>query len=305
MGENEPDSKTDLVDLPLCALHVMEAGEGPPLIIVPATISELENWVELVRFMGQWFRTYFFELPGHGQSTPLPAAFTSDLVAGAVGQLADHIGAQRFSLMGFSFGGILAMKTFLLLRQRIDSVIFISPCVTGRALLLTRPQRFAASQLNRLLKIPSIRSFLYKAAQNKTNARRLARLVHVVGKVENYREFESRLAKMRPSMIEIVSRELDEILGAEFPLPESKYETPCHFAMSVNDPVLHYRTTLDALRSQFLNVRVTELSFRFHQPPRAFTLDELNHSFRDTLAESLLRGPRSGDTPGQAQFPKP
>jgi len=106
-------------------------------------------------------------------------------------------------------------------------------------------------------------------------------------------------------MIEIVSRELDEILGAQFPFSESKYETPCHFAMSVNDPVLHYATSLDALRSQFLNLRVTELSFRFHQPPRAFTMDELNESFRDTLANSLHRGPRSGDAPQQALFLKP
>jgi pimeloyl-ACP methyl ester carboxylesterase len=198
MGEKEPGFRTHLIDLPLCSLHVMEAGEGPPLIIVPATLSDLENWTDLVRFIGQWFRAYFFELPGHGQSTALPAAFTSDLVAVAVAQLADRVGARRFNLMGFSFGGILAMKTFLLLRHRIDSVILISPCVTGRALLLTRPQRFAAILLNRLLKIQSVRSFLFKAAQNKTNARRLATLVHVVGKVENHRELEAKLPKMRP-----------------------------------------------------------------------------------------------------------
>jgi len=76
MGENERGFRTHLVDLPLCSLHVMESGDGPPLIIVPATISELENWADLVRFIGQWFRAYFFELPGHGQSTALPADFT-------------------------------------------------------------------------------------------------------------------------------------------------------------------------------------------------------------------------------------
>jgi len=41
-----------------------------PLIIVPATISELENWLSLAQFMAQWFHVYFFELPGHGRSEP-------------------------------------------------------------------------------------------------------------------------------------------------------------------------------------------------------------------------------------------
>jgi pimeloyl-ACP methyl ester carboxylesterase len=246
--------------------------------------------VDLVRFVGQWFRAYFFELPGHGQSTPLAVPFTSELVATVVGQLVDRIGAQRFNLMGFSFGGILAMKTFLLLRQRIEKVVLISPCVTQRALRLTGPQRFAAVQLNGLLKSPSVRAFLDGAAQSRTKSRWLARIVHVVGKVENYRQLEVRLAKMGPSLIEIVSRELDEILGAEFLRPEAKYENPCHFAMSVNDPVLDYQTTLETLRSHFRKVHVSELSFPFHQPPRAFTFDELNDSFRATVAESILKG---------------
>jgi len=287
VAPSSPAVKTCLVDLPLCTLHVMETGEGPPLIIVPATISELENWEDLVRFFGQWFRARFFELPGHGKSTPLPSAFTSDLVAAAVAQLADHVGAERFNLMGFSFGGILAMKTFLLLRERIDRVILLSPCVNKGALLLTRPQKLAVIQLNRLLKSPSVRTFLFRVAQTKANAHWLARFLNVIGRVENYRQLEHKLASIRPSLIEIVSREVDEILGAEFPHPEFRYETPCHFAMSVNDPLLHYPTTLDELRCHFRNLNVTELSFQFHQPPRAFTLDELNHSFGATVARSI------------------
>ena len=58
-----PTYKTYFIDLPLARLHVMETGRGVPLIMVPATISELENWISLAQFMGQWFRVFFFELP--------------------------------------------------------------------------------------------------------------------------------------------------------------------------------------------------------------------------------------------------
>ena len=282
-----PSSRTYLVQLPLCTLHVMESGSGPPLIIVPATVSELENWADLVRFTAQWFRAYFFELPGHGQSSPLPATFTSDQVAATVSQLVDHIGAERFSLMGFSFGGILAMKTFHLLRTKIDRMIFISPCVTKEALLLTRVQRLAAIQLNSLLKRPPIRDFLYRVAQKKRYARMLASFMHTLGKVENVHHLEHKLATMRPSLIEIVSRELDEILGIEFSTPDSRYDIPCHVAMSVHDPLLDFGTTVRELGRHFSDMHVTELPFRFHQPPRPFTFDELNQLFRPTAAGFL------------------
>lgn len=279
------------MELPQCCLHVMEAGEGPPLIIVPATVSELENWTDLVRFMGQWFRAYFFELPGHGMSTPLCGTFTSEAVAAVVGELADHVAAPRFSLMGFSFGGILAMKAFTLLQARIDRLVLISPCLTQRALQLTRAQRLAALQFNRLLKSPSVQGLLYGAAQNRTSARWLARLLHAVGKVENIRQLEAKLMQMRPSLMGIVSRELDEILGAEFSHPASRYDVPCHVAMSIHDPILDFETTMQELRCHFQDLHVTELFFRFHQPPRPFTLDELNGSFQAVVAASLAGYP--------------
>lgn len=287
LTEAVPGYRTYLVNLPLCTLHVMEAGSGPPLIMVPATISELDNWRDLVRFMAQWFRVYFFELPGHGLSTPFSGEFSSDLVAQAVGQFVDHIGAERFNLMGFSFGGVLAMKTFVLLRERIDRLVLIAPCITCRALLLSRAQQFTAHQLNRLLKAAKIRSILVRSMQSRASRRGIARLLHLVGKVEHYRQLDGKLASIRPSVIEVVSHELDEILGAEFPHPQKKHSTPCYFAMSIYDPLLDHQMTLDELRHHFKNIQATELYFPFHQPPRPFTFDELNRDFAKTVAEFM------------------
>ncbi len=100
------------MDLPLSNLHIMEAGEGEPLIITPATISELENWCHLTQFMAQWFHVYFFELPGHGESSVFDGKFSSQKVAELIEQLVDELGIERFNLMGFSFGGILVMRTY-------------------------------------------------------------------------------------------------------------------------------------------------------------------------------------------------
>lgn len=291
-----PRCQTRLVPLGLCVLHVMEAGDGPPLVVVPATVSELENWSSLVQFLAQWFHVYFFELPGHGRSTALQEGFSSDRVALAVAELVDWIGADRFSLMGFSFGGLLAMKTYRLLQDRIDRLILLSPCLTSRALRLSRARRRAASALNRLLKIKDARTFLVDGMRLTAGRRGMAHLIHLVGKVENTRQLEQKLGRLSPCLVEIIACELDEILNAELSPPPSRHDTPCYFAMSVRDPLLDYKITRAELERHFANSQVFELTFPFHQPPRAFTFEELNAQFRSTVAAFLV-GLQPGSKP--------
>ena len=286
-----PRCETHMVPLPLCSLHVMTAGSGPPLIIVPATISELENWVDLVQFMGLWFRSHFFELPGHGASTAFSSEFSSELVAVAVGQLADRLGAERFNLMGFSFGGILAMKTYELLKHRIDRVVLLAPCVTRRALRLSAVQWVIARQLNRLLKQTNARDSLHAWVQSPGTAMLVAQALHLVGKVENRQLVATKLQRMRPSMMEVVSHELDEILTAEFQPPAARSSTPCYFAMSIRDPLLSYQTTLDELFRHFADIHVTPLNYPFHQPPRPFTFAELHRDFGSAVRSFMEEAP--------------
>ncbi len=59
--------------------------------------------------MGLRFKTYFFELPGHGKSTPYPFKFNSYYFPKTVEAFADALGLKTFNLMGFSFGGLLAL----------------------------------------------------------------------------------------------------------------------------------------------------------------------------------------------------
>ena len=84
--------KTDFIDLPLSRLHVMEDGDGEPLIMVPEPSQNWKEWRSLAQFMAQWFHVYFFELPGHGELEPFYDGFSSQKVAELVSQLADELG---------------------------------------------------------------------------------------------------------------------------------------------------------------------------------------------------------------------
>jgi pimeloyl-ACP methyl ester carboxylesterase len=284
MALNYPAShKTFFIDLPLARLHLLEAGEGEPLIMVPATISELENWLSLAQFMAQWFHVYFFELPGHGKSEPFREPFSSHQVAELVAQMAEALGLERFNLMGFSFGGILAMRTFKRLSGQIDRLILVAPCLGHEALSFSRPRLALLHRLIQFLGNPKIQAYFCELIHNKSTVSVIVKALQKIGRLERSIPLERKLLSTSASTISVLNAQIQEILTAEFDLVASKHGTPCYFAMSIHDPLLRFDTTQKIVHEHFANVSTVRLTYPFHQPPVAFTYQELNRDFFETV----------------------
>jgi pimeloyl-ACP methyl ester carboxylesterase len=289
------DCKMNFYELPLARLHVLEAGDGPPLIIVPATISECKDWIPLTRFMAHWFHVYFFELPGHGESTPFREPFSTDLVAETVEQLLDTLHVERFSVMGFSFGGILAMKTFRRLSSRVDNVILISPCLTRRAVQLPRLQVRAALGVVRFINRPRVRRIFLRFLHSPRTVTPVFNLLRFIGSIESTIELRPKLLTISESTLEVLGCQVGEIVTVEFPVPAEKHKTPCYLWMSVNDPVLDFETTLAAAQAHFAGVEVVRSEIPYHQPPEPLTYDGLIRDYFETVG-NFLQKPRCAVT---------
>jgi pimeloyl-ACP methyl ester carboxylesterase len=283
MLHTPPSHKIYFIDLPLARLHILETGRGAPLIMVPATISELQNWLPLAQFMGQWFHVYFFELPGHGESEPFREPFSSQRVAQLVEQLADKLGYERFSLMGFSFGGILAMQTFKHLSTRIDRVVFIAPCLDHRALPFSSLRLSVLYKFNKFLSYPKVQRSFCDLIHNQRTVSVVVRLLQKMGRLEDAMPLEKKLLHTRASTISVLNAQVDEILTTEFDIAPTKHQTPCYFAMSVYDPLLRFDMTFHIVHNHFENVSAVPLLYPFHQPPEAFSYEELNRNFYKTV----------------------
>lgn len=282
-----PDTHSYFIDLPMSRLHVMEAGAGESLIMVPATISELNEWRSLVQFMAQWFRVFFFELPGHGGSTPFENGFSSHKVAELVEQLVDQLGYQRFNLMGFSFGGLLAMRTYKHLAHKIDRLILIAPCIDHRTLPLSNRRQQLVHKLNQVLSRPRVqKKFVDLLHSSRTNAW-LVSLLKRLGKLEDTLPLQEKLSRVQPGTLAVLNSQVKEILTTEFDIELENYDTPCYFAMSIHDPLIRFVPTVEILRRHFTNVTLLKLDYPYHQPPAPFTYGELNRDFRETVDEFL------------------
>ena len=98
MPTTKPPTSFHFIELENTTLHCVKCGDGgEPLIMVPALVSKIDQWLPFAQYMGQRFTTYFFELPGHGQSTAYPDEFCTLMVPETVENLLEILGIDRFN----------------------------------------------------------------------------------------------------------------------------------------------------------------------------------------------------------------
>ena len=263
-------------------LHYVKAGTGSPLIIVPATVSLIRQWLPLTQFMGQRFTSYFFELPGHGGSTPYPEKFKSRFVPKTVEEFADNLGYEKFSLMGFSFGGLLALRTLEYLQDRVDKVILLSPCVSKRALKWSIPRQMMFKASIQVMK----NSTLLQGVHHVMNSPRLEKpLTYTLSKASaiDRRILENKNALRMPlSTLDVFAYTLGEIFQTEYRY-KGTFANSCYFGMSINDDILHYELTEQIVCRHFQQIKIQQFTHPYHQPPEPPTFEWLNRKFGQFL----------------------
>lgn len=278
-------------ELPGTSLRYARCGDGPPLIIVPATVSLIEDWTPMIQFVGQTYTAYFFEMPGHGGSTPLAEGFSSTRLAEVIGDLADHIGVERFALLGFSFGGILALRALQHLGPRVSKVGLLSPCVSSRA--LTRPSMDIAmiSAVVSALEHRIPRHMLAWLLGNETAVRMVTWFMIDIGGFESPTDLSARLMSYSASTLQVLVAQVREILTVTEEDLAGPYEQPCFFGMSEFDPLLDYQRTLSFVRQNFADLVTETFDWPYHAPPVPLTFEDYVRDYAALLDADSRREP--------------
>ena len=123
-------AKPDLPGLERCELVVkgtrlryFVGGEGPPLVLVHGLGGAASNWRELAPLLARRRRVLVPELPGHGGSSPLPAAPTLTPYADRILAVAEREAMSPAPLVGHSMGGVVVVRAALLRPDAVSAVV--------------------------------------------------------------------------------------------------------------------------------------------------------------------------------------
>jgi pimeloyl-ACP methyl ester carboxylesterase len=100
-----------------------EWGEGPPLVLVPGLAGGFELLGPLARLLAQNFRVISYQLRGEDDCFALRRRFDLNDLVDDLNEFLGWMGLERPSLMGVSFGGVLALTLAARRPSRIQSLV--------------------------------------------------------------------------------------------------------------------------------------------------------------------------------------
>jgi pimeloyl-ACP methyl ester carboxylesterase len=111
-------------------LHYLDLGQGRPVVMIHGFADSTYCWhANAKALLEAGLRLILVDQPGLGQSGIPPAPYTYSLEnqAAAVMKLCDHLGLKRFSLVGSSMGGGIALYLAWRHPGRVERMVLLDP----------------------------------------------------------------------------------------------------------------------------------------------------------------------------------
>jgi pimeloyl-ACP methyl ester carboxylesterase len=109
-------------------LYAEEVGDGPPVLLLHAGVTDRRVWDPLLAPLAAGHRVIRCDSRGYGRSPAATGPFS--LVADAVAVL-DALGVERAHFVGLSQGGATSVDTALAHPDRVRTLTLIAPGLTG------------------------------------------------------------------------------------------------------------------------------------------------------------------------------
>jgi pimeloyl-ACP methyl ester carboxylesterase len=146
-------------------------GAGPPLVLVHGLAGAAYNFTELAPLLARSRRVLIPDLAGHGGTDPLPAVNGLGDLADHVVRVAEHEGMTPAAVLGYSMGGVVALRLAARCPEAATSIVLLSSAgivsTTRRAELwlevttAVRPARLVARARSTIARRPGLRAAVF------------------------------------------------------------------------------------------------------------------------------------------------
>jgi 2-hydroxy-6-oxonona-2,4-dienedioate hydrolase len=108
--------------------HTFGAAAAPVLVLLHGGFGSWLHWARAIPLLLPRWRVLAADLPGLGESADAPAPYSAESIAAIVREgLARLVGADRFTLAGFSFGGLIGGHVAASLGTQVKKFVFFGP----------------------------------------------------------------------------------------------------------------------------------------------------------------------------------
>jgi pimeloyl-ACP methyl ester carboxylesterase len=112
-------------------LHYTRRGKGPALVLLHGFVGGSGFWLAQETGLKDRLELIAIDLPGFAGSAAFPAPETLSGYAQVVIDRLDSIGVDRFALLGFSMGGMIAQQLYRDHPSRVNSLILYGSSAVG------------------------------------------------------------------------------------------------------------------------------------------------------------------------------
>lgn len=113
-------------------MHVCDTERGDKcVVLLHGYLSSMIVWEEFVPLLKDSVRVVTLDLPGHGISTIVGEVHTMEFLAKCVADAMTALGIERYSVVGHSMGGYVALAMCEAYAERLDSVVLLSSTTTA------------------------------------------------------------------------------------------------------------------------------------------------------------------------------
>ena len=114
-------------------LQYLEAGSGPPLLLVHGHEQSAASWRWVIPVLARTHRVLALSLPGHGESSPAVGGYAPGRdLAPLVADFLDTLGVGPLHVVGNSVGGAVALRLALADPARIRTLTLVDSAGLGR-----------------------------------------------------------------------------------------------------------------------------------------------------------------------------
>ena len=131
-------------------------GEGKPIVFVHGWAASRNFWLRQVEELREKYRVVVYDLRGHGDSDKPPDAdYRFERLVKDHVELHSYLCSSSATLVGHSFGSLIALKSYFHLKSLVERLILVS-----LPLYAVRPRRIQNMIVNIILRSEAVSRFI-------------------------------------------------------------------------------------------------------------------------------------------------